>query len=168
MEKVLQRSFISASTLTCFLLVGCQTMPVQLPGTVDQTDFHGLWGAYRACRASHDLATAGLAIRHLDKAPVREVMIPELLPEALRRVVEKPPVRLAADPKALAADCLLHAGQLALAEGEPELAAEWFFLVIERYPDADYATYAAQARTGLTHTTAGVTTASARPVAFVQ
>jgi hypothetical protein len=153
--------------LTCFLLFGCQSMPVQL-SSVDQTDFHGQWGAYRACTASMMLETAGLAIRHLDRSPVRDVMPPDLLPGALRRVAEKPPVRLAADPKALAAACFVHAGHLALAEGERELAAEWFALVITRYPESDYASYVTRAMAGLSRIMPEVTTVSARPVAFVR
>jgi hypothetical protein len=169
MEKVRKSSpsLASTSALTCFLLVGCQAMSVQL-GAVDQTDFHGQWGAYRACMASANLETAGLAIRHLDKSPVREVTPPELLPDLLKRVAEKPPVRLAADPKALAAACFVHAGHLALAEGERELAAEWFALVITRYPESDYASYVTRAMAGLSRITPEITTVSARPVAFVR
>jgi hypothetical protein len=171
MEKIHARSSISASTVAlacCLLLVGCQTAPVPVPGAVDQTDFHGQWGAYRACMVSMTLEAAGLAIRHLDRAPVRDVMPPDLLPGALRRVAEKPPVRLAADPKALAAACVVHAGHLALAEGERELAAEWFALVITRYPESDYASYVTRAMAGLSHITPEITTASARPFAFTR
>lgn len=134
-------------------LAGCQTasLPVD-KGAVNQEAFDRFWGLYQDCRSA-DLGTI------LVQTPRWEYMA--AVPSNL-------PVRLSVDPRALAADCALHAGNLALMQGEQGLAVEFYSLVIERYPQPDYAYYVARAWDGLMRTAPGVITASVRPASFAR
>lgn len=116
------------------LLTGCQLGVLQGSETgMGPDEFARIWGLYQDCRSA-ELATI------LAQTPRWERMA--AAPSRL-------PVRLSVDPRALAAACAIHAGNLALSQGERELAVEWFSLVIQRYPEADYAYYVAQAWAGL-------------------
>lgn len=134
-------------------LTGCQAGLHSLDKTVaDEEAFARSWGLYQDCRGA-DLATI------LARTPQWERMA---APPA------RLPVRLSVDPRALAADCALHAGNLALTQGEQGLAVEFFSLVIERYRVEDYAYYVARARDGLLRTAPGIVTATVRPVVFAK
>ena len=134
-------------------LAGCQAGLHSVDKTVaDQEAFIRSWGLYQDCRNA-DLATILVQTPQWERMAARPTRLP---------------VRLSVDPRALAADCAIHAGNLALTQGERELAVELFSLVIERYPDTDYAYYVAQAWDGLLRTAPGITTASARPASFTQ
>jgi len=136
------------------LLTGCQLGVLQEPETgMEPAEFARIWGLYQDCRRSDDVATV------LAKAPHWERMAATQSRRA---------VRLSVDPRALAAACAVHTGNLALSQGEGELALELFSLVIQRYPEADYAYYVAQARAGLLRTVPEMTPASARPVSFIR
>lgn len=140
--------------LLCLLvLAGCQAglQSVERNVSIEEA-FARSWSLYQDCRNA-DLATI------LARTPQWERMA--ALPISL-------PVRLSVDPRALAADCAIHAGNLALAKGEEGLAAEFFSLVIERYQDPDYAFYVARARDGLLRTAPGFMTASVRPASFTR
>ncbi len=132
-------------------LAGCQALlPTVHQGGLEPAEFDRVWGLYQECRSA-DLATV------LAKAPRWERLV---------ATPSQKPIRLSVDRRALAAACAVHTGNLALSQGERELAVELFSLVIERYPEPDYAYYVAQAWTGLLQTAPDITTASARPVAF--
>ncbi len=136
------------------LLTGCQLGVLQGPETgMGPDEFARIWGLYQDCRRSDDVATV------LAKAPHWERMAATQSRRA---------VRLSVDPRALAAACAVHTGRVALAQGEEELAVELFSLVIQRYPEPDYAYYVAQARAGLLQTTPEMTPVSARPVSFTR
>jgi len=134
-------------------VAGCQTgMWPADKAALDQEAFERFWGLYQDCRTA-DLATI------LARTPQWE------------RMAAPPsgqPVRLSVDPQALAAACAVNAGNLALAQGERELAVELFSLVLDRYTDTTYAFYAGQARDGLLRTVPGATTASASPASFTR
>jgi hypothetical protein len=131
-----------------FLLAGCQTAPSLTDKAVmDQEAFDRYWGLYQNCRSA-DLATI----------PVRTPLW-----EHIAVVPSNLPVRLSAAPRALAADCAIHAGNLASMQGEQGLAVEFFSLVIARYQEPDYASYVARAWDGFLRTAPGITTVSARP-----
>jgi hypothetical protein len=133
-------------------LAGCQTEFTLVDQAAREQAFDRSWGFYQDCRSA-DLATI------LAQTPRWERMA--AAPARL-------PVRLSVDPRALAAACAVRTGNLALEQGEKELAVELFSLVIERYPEADYAYYVAQAWAGLLQTAPDITTASARPVSFTK
>jgi hypothetical protein len=136
------------------LLTGCQALIPPVDQVAREQAFDRSWEFYRDCRRADLAAILAQAPRweRLAAAPVQR------------------PVRLSVDPRALAAACAVHTGNLALSQGERELAAELYSLVIDRYPDPDYAYYVAQAWAGLLRTAPGIPTASAsaRPVVFTQ
>ncbi len=135
-------------------LTGCQLGVLQGPETgMEPAEFARIWGLYQECRRSDDVAVV------LAKAPHWERMA---------ATQSRRSVRLSVDPRALAAACAVHTGRVALAQGEGELAVELFSLVIQRYPEADYAYYVAQAKAGLLQTAPAMTPVSARPVSFIR
>lgn len=140
--------------LMCLLaLAGCQTGLQSVEKSLATEEaFARSWSLYQDCRSA-DLETI------LVRTPQWERMA---APPA------SVPVRLSVDPRALAADCAIHAGDLALMQGEQGLAVEFFSLVIERYPQPDYAYYVARAWDGLLRTAPGVITASVRPASFTR
>lgn len=144
-----------AGTLLMFLLLlaGCQTGPSLTDKAVmDQEAFDRFWGLYQDCRS----------------ADLGAILVQTPRWERMAAVPASLPVRLSVDPRALAADCAIHAGNLALMQGEQGLAVEFYSLVIERYPQPDYAYYVARAWDGLLRTAPGFMTASVRPVAFTK
>lgn len=139
--------------ISLFWLAGCQTGPLSVDkAAVNQEAFDHFWSLYQDCRSA-DLGT---------------ILVQTPRWERMAAVPSNLPVRLSVDPRALAADCAIHAGNLALMRGEQGLAVEFFSLVIERYPQPDYASYIARAWDGLLRTAPGFMTASVRPVAFTK
>ncbi|MGH7208735.1 MAG: hypothetical protein ACREIL_05050 [Nitrospiraceae bacterium] len=111
--------------------------------------FNDIWVIYTHCRAGSDPETMRQDAHRLSQASTVDLSPPALLPESLRRLVSRPPLRLSVDPRAMAASCALHTGQTALAAGQSGLASDMFRLIIRRYPEAEYAYYVDQAREGL-------------------
>jgi hypothetical protein len=134
------------------LLTGCQALVQPVDQAAREQAFDRSWGFYQDCRSA-DLATI------LARTPQWE---------RLASAPSQKPVRQSVDRRALAAACAVHTGNLALSQGERELAVEFFSLVIERYPDPDYAYYVARAWDGLLRTAPGITTVSARPAVFTR
>ncbi len=135
--------------LCLLVLAGCQTGLHSVEKVLAAEEaFVRSWSLYQDCRRA-DLA-------------VILVQTPQW--ERMAALSARLPVRLSVDPRALAADCAIHAGHLALSRGEEELAAEFFSFVIERYPQPDYSYYVARAWDGLLRTAAGMMTASVRSV----
>jgi hypothetical protein len=94
----------------------------------------------------------------LDSSKLREVSriqttrssLETILPTSLKNMVTQPGSRLAVDVHAMAAACSLHAGDLALSAGEPDLARDQFREVLHSHTESDYSYYTAQARERLT------------------
>jgi hypothetical protein len=130
-------------------LTGCQLGVLQGPETgMEPAEFARIWELYQDCRRSDDVAAV------LAKAPHWERMA---------TIQSRRAGRLSVDPRALAAACAVHTGHVALAQGETGLAVELFSLVIQRYPEPDYAYYVAQARDGLSQTAPEMAPVSAHP-----
>jgi hypothetical protein len=136
------------------VLAGCQTGQFHEPPLAErEAIFRNLWALYGECRTLTEPATARLAALRVAQAapsalPRREAP-PAFLPNALTRYIENPPLRMSVDPWALAADCAVHAGTVALEADRLDLARELFRLVILNHSHADYAYYVAQAQQGL-------------------
>ncbi|MGH7251771.1 MAG: hypothetical protein ACREIK_07920 [Nitrospiraceae bacterium] len=132
------------------MLSGCQGLHLQDHQVGQQESvFSHLWGVYTHCRAGSDLETMRQDAHRLSQAPPVDQSPPALLPDSLRRLVSRPPLRLSVDPRAMAASCALHAGQTALTAGQSDLAGDMFHQIIRKYPEAEYAYYVDQARKGL-------------------
>ena len=132
------------------MLWGCQGLQLRdKPVSQQESVFTHLWGIYTHCRAGSDPETIRQDAHRLSQAPMGDQSPPALLPDSLRRLVSRPPLRLSVDPRAMAASCALHAGQTALAAGRSDLAGDMFHQIIRNYPEAEYAYYVDQARDGL-------------------
>jgi hypothetical protein len=130
------------------LFSGCQTG--QVP--VSSSTFMSLWSTYDHCQSSIDLETMRTDVLRLNEGSQTTTSGHDHI-GALLRPIERwitPSVsRLAADPKAMAAACMLHTGQAALTFGRSDLAAEMFMTVIRTYSQDQYGYYVDQAWWGL-------------------
>ena len=132
------------------LLSACQSIQLRdQPVGHEESVFNQLWGIYTHCRATSDPETSRQDAHRLGQTPIVDQSPSALLPDSLRRLVSRPPLRLSVDPRAMAASCALHTGQTALAAGQSDLAGFMFHQIIRRYPEAEYAYYVDQARDGL-------------------
>lgn len=132
------------------VLAGCQTGK---PPVANQT-FMGLLSAYDHCQSSNDLDTMRIDVLRLQEGaqttasmnnnvkddPIRPFLRP------IERWITPPITRLSADPKALAASCMLYTGHAALTFGRTDVASEMFTAVIQHFPQPQYSYYADQAR----------------------
>lgn len=93
--------------------MGCQSGPSSAPASVtDSASFDRLWTAYTRCVGSSDLDTARSEADLLHRAAYRDQDSRTFLPSTLDRYVERPPIRLAADPRELATACRSHADRI--------------------------------------------------------
>lgn len=131
-------------------LGGCQTAHLHIRSVgMDQVEFERMWQSYVDCWDSVDLDVIRAQARRLSRTAEADQPSPPFLPKILGLTPARLPVRLAVDPKALAASCALHGGKVALDRGEQALATDLFTSVIQRFPEPDHAYYVAQARSGL-------------------
>jgi hypothetical protein len=141
MKRVLMLSLL-------VLVTGCQTGKAP----VSNSNFMGLWTVYNRCQSSSDLDTMRIDVRQLQDGSQVETMTtakddpirPFLRP--IERWITPPITRLAADPKAMAASCMLYTGQAAVTFGRMDVASEMFSAVIQHFPQPQYSYYTDQAR----------------------
>ncbi len=93
------------------LAVACQG-PAPVPTPPSSSSFEHLWTAYTHCVSTSDADAARRQADVLHQAAHREQDRETFLPRTLDRYVEKPPSRLAADPRALANACRAHADRM--------------------------------------------------------
>lgn len=101
--------------LAALWLSGCQA------GAVGERSpehtFQRMWALYQQCRSVTDLAHVLTAAEHLDQLAREDERNRRPPPRMLRVMIASPPVRLAADPKAMSAACLTRADQMAAVRG---------------------------------------------------
>jgi hypothetical protein len=140
------------------LLTGCQTsQSIEKHAGFDNVGFMNLWDRYRHCENVSDLEAMQVDARHLNHIAHQPIVLQgsEIpLPKAIQRLVAEPPSRLAVDPKAMAAACSLHVGQVALTVGRDEVAYEMFRTVL-KYPTGASPYYIEQAQAGLAQVSIG-------------
>lgn len=109
------------------------------------------WKVYDHCRTSDNTESVLLDALVLHRS-IQEERYPELpaLLRPIRRWMDPMPVRLAVDPKAMAAACTLRAADMALEHGWTDIAMQVYRGMIAAYTAPQYAYYVEQARTGLT------------------
>lgn len=111
--------------------------------------FADLWRIYTHCRTAHDPAALVLDAAQLNRATRSgEHRLPGLL-RPLWPLIEDQPIRLAADPREMAADCTLRAGQAAADAGWYDIAIKLYRAVILHHSEEPYAYYRGQAKTRL-------------------
>jgi len=96
--------------------------------------FMSLWNTYADCKSASDFGQAGSALEKLRSASGDGPMTHEgfvlPLPTRLERLVSNPASRVAVDVEAMVSACALHAGELALDQGDIESARDFFVSVI--------------------------------------
>jgi hypothetical protein len=131
-------------------LQGCQSLG-GLSGTRDlpEDHFQEAWSLYRRCSLEQDAQEAlGFADQLSRAALINEGRF-VLVPDMMVPLIEPLPVRLAVEPKAMAAACALHAGHLALQAGQSDRAHRLFSLVVRRFHEPSYVFFVNEARAGL-------------------
>lgn len=141
------------------LASGCQTGPLIKHTGLDNTGFMSLWETYSHCKASSDLSLVRHDMRTLTEATQLRYgnegfVLP--LPTRLERLVTNPTNRFAVDVRAMASACSLHAGQLALEQGQIDLARTLFATVLTLHPREESSYYLLQAKTLLTELDRGI------------
>ena len=137
---------------------GCQTGSTKQVG-LDNTRFMSLWETYTHCRLSSDVGDAYRDMRTLTQATQLRYghegfVLP--LPTKLQQLVSNPTNRFAVDVRAMASACSLHAGQIALDQGQVDLARELFTAVLALHRSEEASYYLVQAKTFLTELERGV------------
>lgn len=131
-------------------LQGCQSLGFD-PGMRDlpEEHFQGLWRVYEHCRVSHDIQAVRGDAEILSQAAFAHEGQAASVPDILASWVETPPVRLAVEPKAMAASCAVQGSHMAWQSGHPELAERLFSFVVRRFHEPPYLFYVSEARAGL-------------------
>ena len=96
--------------------------------------FMSLWNTYADCKSTSDLDQAVSDLEQLRSAsgegPVAHEGFVLPLPTRLERLVSNPASRVAVDVEAMVSACALHAGELALDQGDIDSARDFFVSVI--------------------------------------
>ncbi|HWF60248.1 MAG TPA: hypothetical protein VN666_08045 [Nitrospira sp.] len=126
--------FLGAAVLTS----GCTTGPSPQLTELKNSGFMSLWNAYADCKSTSDLvqATSDLTqLRSASKmAETNEGFILPL-PAHLERLVANPTSRVAVDLEAMAAACALHTGELALHQGQADIARDLLVSIIKLHKE---------------------------------
>lgn len=143
------RAGIFAILVATLSVVGCQSNPATTSVRYDNVRFMDVWSTYTHCLSSDQSQSALIdshKLREVSQAQALRSPLEDFLPIKLKSMVTQPASRLAVDVHAMAAACSLHAGNLAVAVGEHDLARNEFRQVLENQTQSDYSYYALQAR----------------------
>lgn len=103
--------------------------------------FMSLWNTYADCKSTSDLGQAVSDLEQLRSAhgqgPVAYEGFVLPLPTRLERLVSNPASRVAVDVGAMVSACALHAGELALDQGDIDIARDFFVSVITLHQEDD-------------------------------
>lgn len=132
------------------IVTGCQAMSThQQPHGMDQAAFASIWSLYEQCQAGQDPESLRTHAAQLARAvPVTEEWYAKL-PMLFDRSASKQPLRVAADPKAMAASCTLRAARVVFEASHQSVAESLYRSVLVGYPETEYAYYTEQAQRGL-------------------
>lgn len=140
--------------VTALSAIGCQSSPATTSTRYDNVRFMDVWGTYTHCLLAEDTQAAlvdSTKLRDVSRTQSLRSPIESFLPTKLMNMVAQPASRLAVDIQAMSASCSLHAGNLALSAGDPDLAKNQFREVLANHSASDYSYYASQAREWLSY-----------------
>lgn len=118
------------------LASGCTTGPSPQLTELKNSGFMSMWNTYADCKSTSDLAqaTSDLAqLRSASQEMSEGFILP--LPTHLERLVANPTNRVAVDVEAMAVACALHTGELALNQGETDIARDLLVSVIKLHKE---------------------------------
>lgn len=137
---------MNCDTIRCVLLVGllgtaaftsgCTTGPSPQLLELKNSGFMSLWNTYADCKSTSDLdqATSDLTLLRSASQELNEGFILPL-PAQLERLVANPTNRVAVDVEAMAVACALHTGELALNQGQTDIARDLLVSVIKLHKE---------------------------------
>lgn len=135
------------SFLTLPLLAACSLSgPPSRPSEPAHQSVMSLWDLYRDCRGNLDVEATLSAAKELRESVDLEIVPASDLPGGLDGFVEKQPIRMTVDPKAMAASCTLQAARASLEAGRHEEAHQLLHAVMRNYPESEYAFYVERAK----------------------
>jgi hypothetical protein len=146
--KAFRSILLSASLIV--LSPACQTgsaNTAKSPAT--PASFMTMWEVYELCQSRDDLAEIMSDVQALSMWAEQSQQAGSRTLSALRSWIKPLPVRTAADPKAMLADCELHGAHLAEDLGLFPIAETLYKSVIERLPQDRYVYYVGEARARL-------------------
>lgn len=115
------------------LASGCTTGPSPQLTELKNSGFMSLWNTYGDCKSTSDLAQATSDLTQLrsvsQMAEMNEGFILPL-PTQLEHLVANPTSRVAVDIEAMATACALHTGELALDQGQIDIARDLLVSVV--------------------------------------
>lgn len=141
---------------TAVFTSGCTTGPSPQLLELKNSGFMSLWKTYADCKSTSDLpkATSDLALLRSASQEMNEGFILPL-PTQLERLVANPTNRVAVDVEAMAVACALHTGELALNQGQTDIARDLLVSVIKLHKE-ESSYYVLKAKTLLAKIEQGV------------
>ena len=141
---------------TAIFTSGCTTGPSPQLLELKNSGFMSLWKTYADCKSTSDLpkATSDLALLRSASQEMNEGFILPL-PTQLERLVANPTNRVAVDVEAMAVACALHTGELALNQGQTDIARDLLVSVIKLHKE-ESSYYVLKAKTLLAKIEQGV------------
>jgi hypothetical protein len=146
-----KRNLISLFALGLITLsfVGCQSLQVKNPGelAIENHAFISLWDTYNHCLTGSNTQEIqrNLAILHSAPKPISLDDSPIPVPKLLKKLSSTRNSRLAVDPRAMAASCSFHLGEVAHLSADWDTALHIFQTIVENYPEPQYAFYVSKA-----------------------
>lgn len=148
-HNILREWVVMWALVAVVLASGCTTGLPSQPTDHKNSGFMSLWNTYADCKSTSDLTQATSDLAQLRSA----IQIAETnegfilpLPTHLERLVANPTSRVAVDVEAMTAACALHTGELALSQGETDLARDLLLSVIKLHKE-EGSYYVLKART---------------------
>ncbi|MEO7861945.1 MAG: hypothetical protein ABIU05_16220 [Nitrospirales bacterium] len=109
-----------------------------------------LWNSYSRCHTStnmDELRANAATLTHAANHSLSHEPFILPLPSDLQQFMSTPAARSAVDVKAMAADCALRAGSVAIEVGKPDVAKELLLTILNYQSQPEYAYYVLQAKT---------------------
>jgi len=129
--------------------VGCQSLEVKNPGelAIENHAFISLWDTYNHCLTGSNTQEMqrNLEILHSAPKPISLDDSPIPVPKFLKKLSSTRNSRLAVDPRAMAASCSIHLGEIAHQSADWNMALRTFQTIVENYPEPQYAFYVSKA-----------------------
>ena len=129
--------------------VGCQSLQVKNPGelAIENPAFISLWDTYNHCLTGSNTEEMqrSLEILHSAPKPISLDDSPIPVPKFIKKLSSTRNSRLAVDPRAMAASCSIHLGEVAHQSADWDTALRTFQTIVENYPEPQYAFYVSRA-----------------------
>ena len=129
--------------------VGCQSLQVKNPGelAIENPAFISLWDTYNHCLTGSNTEEMqrSLEILHSAPKPISLDDSPIPVPKFIKKLSSTRNSRLAVDPRAMAASCSIHLGEVAHQSADWDTALRTFQTIVENYPEPQYTFYVSRA-----------------------